>query len=41
MVKKFIMNARIEKDQPINSEFGCGFFFYWFYWFGVCPPPGS
>jgi len=41
MVKNFIMNPRIESDQPINFEFGCGFFFYWFYWVGVCPPPGS
>jgi hypothetical protein len=41
MVKNFIMNPRIESDQPINFEFGCGFFFYWFNWVGVCPSPGS
>jgi hypothetical protein len=28
-------------DQLEKIEFGCGYYFYWYYFAGVCPPPGS
>ena len=41
VVNVIILNLGIEMDQRIDLKFGCGFFFNWFYWFEVCPPPGS
>jgi len=41
MVKRFIMNLGFEMDQRINFKFGGGYYFYWFYYAGVCPPLGS
>jgi len=41
MVNVSIFDLGIEMDQRIDLKFGCGFFFNWFYWLGVCPPPGS
>ena len=40
VVKDINLKLGTEMDQLKKTEFGCGYYF-WYYYAEVCPPPGS
>jgi len=41
MVKRLNLKLGSEMDQRKGIEFSGGYYFYWYFYAGVCPPPGS